>query len=260
MASVRIMRFRPALACAALASAAPAFGQSHCPSDPGVCGAVLGGLAFGGGAGSAVGASWAQPTAPDVGSGRIASPPSQDALDRLRLAQEWYTYVPLIGPKDGLALVQVLDDELVVAQTRSGLVVGLDARTGAKQWAYRLPAAYAAAYPVAVAGRFVFVANLATLVCLQRLTGQVQILYRRAKLIQLAIILGATSVLFAAVLIITLFFTALLQWDLTVPISVLFMCCLAALIGSLIAFILDIRLSLKALKLELGHKPPTAAA
>ena len=81
----------------------------------------------------------------------------------------------------------------------------------------------------------------------QRLTGQVQILFRRAKLIQLAIVLGATSVLFAAVLIITLFFTALLQWELTVPISVLFMCCLAALIGSLIAFILDIRLSLKAL-------------
>ena len=93
----------------------------------------------------------------------------------------------------------------------------------------------------------------------QRLAGQVQILFRRAKLIQLAIVLGATSVLFAAVLIITLFFTALLQWELAVPVSVLFICCLACLIGSLVAFILDIRLSLKALKLELGHEPPGPA-
>ena len=167
------MRFAPALAVVALATAVAPAG-SPCPSDPGVCGAVIGGLAIGSGAGSAVGASWAQPSRPDVGSGLTASPPSQATLDRLRLAQEWYAYVPLISSKDGLALVQVIDDELVVAQTRSGLVVGLDARTGARQWAYRLPAAYAAVYPVATAGRFVFVANLATLVCLQRLTGQVE--------------------------------------------------------------------------------------
>ena len=88
----------------------------------------------------------------------------------------------------------------------------------------------------------------------QRLAGQVEILFRRAQLIQLAIILGATSVLYAAVLIITLFFTALLQLELAVPISLLFMCCLVSLIGSLVAFIMDIRLSLKALKLEIGHE------
>src|SRR5581483_12083532 len=43
-----------------------------------------------------------------------------------------------------------------------------------------------------------------------RLSGQINILYRRARLIQVSIILGATSVLFAAVLIISLFFTALM--------------------------------------------------
>jgi hypothetical protein len=37
-----------------------------------------------------------------------------------------------------------------------------------------------------------------------------------------------------------------------VIVSILFICCLASLIASLIAFILDIRLSLKALKLELA--------
>jgi outer membrane protein assembly factor BamB len=168
------MRSLPALTLAALAaSAGPAPAGGRGPADPGVCGAVIGGLVAGG-PGSAVGASWAQPQAPDVAAQLYAVPPDRAALDRLRLAQEWYAYVPLLGQKDSIALVQVIDAELIVAQTRSGLVVGLDARTGAKQWTHRLPSPYVAAYPVSVAGRFVFVANLATLVCLDRLTGQVE--------------------------------------------------------------------------------------
>ena len=91
-----------------------------------------------------------------------------------------------------------------------------------------------------------------------RLAGQVDILYRRAQLIQVAIILGAASVLFAAVLIVTLFLTALFKLELAVSvISLLFIGCLCSLIVSLIAFMMDIRLSLKALKLELGRKEPT---
>src|SRR6185295_15495397 len=38
----------------------------------------------------------------------------------------------------------------------------------------------------------------------RRLNGQVEILYKRARLIQIAIVLSAVSILFAAVLIITL--------------------------------------------------------
>jgi len=86
-----------------------------------------------------------------------------------------------------------------------------------------------------------------------RLAGQVTILYRRARLIQISIILGTVSLLFAAVLIITLFFTALLKLELAVLISLLFMFCLSSLIASLIAFIMDIRLSLQALKMEMDH-------
>ncbi len=92
-----------------------------------------------------------------------------------------------------------------------------------------------------------------------RLAGQVEILYRRARLIQASIILGTGSVLFAAVMIITLFFTALLRLELVSGIILLFICCLASLIGSLITFIMDIRLSLKALKLELGPEKPGTA-
>lgn len=88
----------------------------------------------------------------------------------------------------------------------------------------------------------------------KRLAGQVENLYQRTRLIQRAIIFGAISVLFAALLIIGLFFSALLKLELTVILSLLFIGCLLSLIISLIAFILDIHLSLKALKLELGEE------
>lgn len=88
----------------------------------------------------------------------------------------------------------------------------------------------------------------------QRLAGQVENLYERARLIQRAIIFGAISVLFAAVLIITLFFTALMKMESVIAISALFICCLVSLVISLIAFIMDIQLSLKALKMEFGHE------
>jgi hypothetical protein len=93
----------------------------------------------------------------------------------------------------------------------------------------------------------------------QRLAGQIEILFRRARLIQRAIILAVTSVFFAAVLIITLFFAALLKWELVMLITLLFVGCLGCLIASLIAFIADIHLSLRALKLEFGHEKAGAA-
>jgi hypothetical protein len=89
-----------------------------------------------------------------------------------------------------------------------------------------------------------------------RLARQVENLYERARLIQRAIIFCAISVLFAALLIITLFFTALLALNLAILISLLFICCLLSLILSLIAFTMDIRLSLVALKLEMGDEDP----
>lgn len=93
----------------------------------------------------------------------------------------------------------------------------------------------------------------------RRLAGQVNVLFRRARLIQLSITLAASSILFAALLIITLFFTALMKLELAVLISVLFICCLASLIASLVAFIAEIRLSLQALKLEFGNEKMDAA-
>ncbi|MGN6556297.1 MAG: DUF2721 domain-containing protein [Verrucomicrobiota bacterium] len=90
----------------------------------------------------------------------------------------------------------------------------------------------------------------------RQVNDQVEILYRRALLIQASIVLSTASVLFAALLIITLFFTALMKLELAGLISVMFIGCLVSLIASLITFIMDIRLSLKALKLEMSYKKP----
>ena len=88
----------------------------------------------------------------------------------------------------------------------------------------------------------------------QRLEGQIEILYRRARLIRLSVLLAGVSVLLASVLIIVLFLTALLKLEAGLLISLLFIACLVALSGSLVAFIRDMNLSLGALKLELGDE------
>lgn len=88
----------------------------------------------------------------------------------------------------------------------------------------------------------------------KRLEGQVEILYRRARLIRLSITLGGLSVLLASLLIIVLFLTALWKLEVGLLISLLFIASMASLSGSLVAFIRDMYLSLGALKLELEYR------
>ena len=88
----------------------------------------------------------------------------------------------------------------------------------------------------------------------ERLEGQIQILYRRARLIRLSITLAAVSVLLASVLIIVLFLIALMKLEGGLLISLLFIGSMVSLIGSLAAFIRDLNVSLMALKLELGYR------
>jgi hypothetical protein len=92
----------------------------------------------------------------------------------------------------------------------------------------------------------------------QKLRLQVEVLYRRARLIRASIILAAFSVLLAAVLIIVLFVAALLHLEAGLVLVLLFTCCLASLIVSLAAFIRDIQLSLHALRLELNSEETLA--
>jgi hypothetical protein len=81
--------------------------------------------------------------------------------------------------------------------------------------------------------------------------AQVAIIYRRARMIRLSILLAAISVLLASALIITLFVTALLRWQQGTIAGLIFIGSMVSLFGSMIAFIWDINLSLQALKLEL---------
>lgn len=94
---------------------------------------------------------------------------------------------------------------------------------------------------------------------------QLDILWRRAHLLQTAIALIATSALLAALLVIVLFVSVLLKFESAIVLSVLFMLCLGALIVALIYFLRDINLTLHALALELGredqpHVPLTVSA
>ena len=85
-----------------------------------------------------------------------------------------------------------------------------------------------------------------------RLSSQLEILSRRAKLVRLAIIFATTSVLLAAILIIVLFIAALIGLEIAGLVIITFAGCMGFLIASLAFFIADINLSLSALKLELS--------
>jgi hypothetical protein len=90
----------------------------------------------------------------------------------------------------------------------------------------------------------------------EHLLAQVAMIYRRARVLRLTIILAVLSVLLAGVLIISLFLSAMLQINDAPAVSTVFILCISSLIGSLLAFSYDIHLSLAALKLELRQVKP----
>jgi hypothetical protein len=81
---------------------------------------------------------------------------------------------------------------------------------------------------------------------------QLRILSRRAGLLRRAIVLATLCVLLAAVLIITLFFTAALQLEDAWLIGSLFVSAMVCLILALLAFIQELDQSLIAFRLDLG--------
>lgn len=100
-----------------------------------------------------------------------AMPPDKAALDRLNLRTEWTAVVPVEGTRDTLTQVQTIDDQVFV-QTRAGLLVALDARTGRAQWSARLGnGSPGIAHPVAANGQFVFCAHITKLYAFYRYTG-----------------------------------------------------------------------------------------
>ena len=86
---------------------------------------------------------------------------------------------------------------------------------------------------------------------IQKIAEQLTILWLRARLLRLAILLVSTSALCAAVLIILLFLAVVLRLEVSWIISSLFVASMLSLIASLIVFIRDINQSLEALRLDL---------
>jgi len=85
------------------------------------------------------------------------------------------------------------------------------------------------------------------------LSQQLAVLYRRARIIRLAIILATASVLLAGLLIISLFLAALLHVEAALFVALCFILCMVSLVGSLIAFLFDLQVSLTALRMELAQ-------
>jgi hypothetical protein len=83
------------------------------------------------------------------------------------------------------------------------------------------------------------------------LRAQIEILHRRAGMLRLAVILGATTVLLVAVLILVLFVSALYRLEAGWLIVAIFCLSQLSLIGAMLAFIREMNLSLTAVRLEL---------
>jgi Cu/Ag efflux pump CusA len=86
----------------------------------------------------------------------------------------------------------------------------------------------------------------------QRIKAQIQIIAQRARKLRLAIAFVSTSLLLAAVLVISLFLIALLDLQAVAIIIALFVLSMCALSIGLIVFIQDVNHSMAALKIELG--------
>lgn len=84
----------------------------------------------------------------------------------------------------------------------------------------------------------------------RRVQTQLVILMRRARLLRLAITFTSVCLLLAALLIIALFLVALFELEAAIVIIALFTSCMAALIIGLVVFIVDVNVSLSALKVE----------
>jgi hypothetical protein len=84
--------------------------------------------------------------------------------------------------------------------------------------------------------------------------AQLRILGQRAGLVRRAIALAAFCVLFAAILVISLFVTALFGVDIPWLIAGLFILSMGCLIFSMVEFIRDVNKSLQATALEVGSE------
>ena len=83
--------------------------------------------------------------------------------------------------------------------------------------------------------------------------AQLRILKQRAELIRRAIACASFCVLFAAILVISLFVTALVDVDIPWLVATLFILSMACLIASMVYFIRDVNKALVATRIDVGE-------
>ncbi len=87
----------------------------------------------------------------------------------------------------------------------------------------------------------------------EKCQAQLKILLHRGRLLRSAIFMAATSALLAALLIIFLFMSVLMKWQIGWLISILFMGSMLGIMGSLVSFLRDVNVTLHALAIETRH-------
>ncbi|MBY0527443.1 MAG: PQQ-binding-like beta-propeller repeat protein [Gemmataceae bacterium] len=110
--------------------------------------------------------------------GRPEAPPTE-ALNRLNMKLSWKAFVPMDGPRDGIATTQLLGDQLFV-QTRAGAILALNAETGQTIWSARIGAPYKVLYKLGHNHDTIFALNTTWLFALDRPSGQLKWLYNLA--------------------------------------------------------------------------------
>ena len=83
--------------------------------------------------------------------------------------------------------------------------------------------------------------------------AQLKVLLHRGRLLRSAIFMAATSALLAALLIILVFLSVLMKWEIGWLLSIIFMGSMLGIIGSLVSFLRDVNVTLHALAIEARH-------
>jgi len=81
------------------------------------------------------------------------------------------------------------------------------------------------------------------------LRRQLSTLARRARLMNTAITLSTISALLVAVVVALLFGSALIHFNLATPVAVLFILAMAALVGALLAFLIEVRVATSSIRI-----------
>jgi outer membrane protein assembly factor BamB len=101
------------------------------------------------------------------------SVPDTETLERLNLKQEWRAFIPMDGRRDSVFSMQSAGD-LILVQTRSGLICAIEPETGRFRWQKRVGQAYRVYVRLGFNSRSVYAVNDQSIYVLDRETGDVR--------------------------------------------------------------------------------------